>query len=116
MSLATWAVTDQELLTVNQTAVRFCEQYRAAPHAARFTNEADGNVVVFECLPPVVAALPAATYTPNLSYTYQTDPELLNAQQNAQAYCQNNGSQQAVSNIVSNGNGTRTVTFQCTRI
>ena len=105
---------DQELLTVNQTAVQFCSQYRAVPHAARFTNEGDGNVVVFECLPPSVAVLPAATYNPNLSYTYQTDPELLTAQQNAQAYCRNNGSRQVGSNIVNNGTGSRTVTFQCT--
>ena len=107
---------DQELLTVNQTAARFCDQYRASPHAAKFANEPDGKVVVFECLPPTVATLPGTPFDPNLSYTYQTDPELLNASQNAQAYCMNSGSQQVVSNIVPNTNGSHTVTFQCSRI
>ena len=104
---------DQELLTVNQTAARFCDQYHAAPRAASFANDPDGKIVVFECLPPTVAT---TTYNPNLSYSYQTDPELLNASQNAQAYCMNNGSQQTVSNIVTNANGTHTVTFQCARM
>lgn len=107
---------DQELLTVNQNALTFCNQYRSAPRAARFATEPDGKLVVFECAPAAIAATPSVQYNPNLTYNYQTDPELLEASQNARTYCMNNGSQQAISNIVTNANGTRTVTFQCSRI
>ena len=107
---------DQELLTVNQNAATFCNQYRAAPRAASFANEPDGKVVVFECVPPTMAMAPSPQYNPNLTYNYQTDPELLAASQNAQVYCINNGFQQATSQIVTNTNGTRTITFQCSRL
>jgi len=49
----------------------------------------------------------------NLTYTYRTDQELLDVSQSAQTYCFNAGSSQVASRIVSNGNGTKTVTFQC---
>ena len=52
-------------------------------------------------------------YNPNLTYNYRTDQELLDASRNVQTYCMNNGSQQVTSNIVSNTDGTRTVTFRC---
>ena len=54
-------------------------------------------------------------YNPNLTYNYRTDQDLLDASRNAQAYCMNSGSQQVTSNIVANKDGTRTVTFQCSR-
>ena len=107
---------DQELLTVNQNAVTFCDQYRSAPRAASFANEADGKVVVFECVPPTMAVATLPQYNPNLTYNYQTDPELLAASQNAQFYCMNGGLQQTTSQIVVNPNGTRTITFQCSRL
>ncbi len=106
---------DQELLQVNQTAVTFCNQYHAVPHASSFTNAPDGSkVVVFECL-QVAAAMPQAQFNPNLTYTYRTDQELLDASRNAQVYCMNSGSSQVISNIVSNSDGTRTVAFRCSR-
>lgn len=49
----------------------------------------------------------------DLTYTYRTDRELMDISRNARAYCLNSGSSQVVSSIVSNGNGTKTVTFQC---
>jgi hypothetical protein len=51
----------------------------------------------------------------NLTYTYRNDQELLEASRSAQNYCANSGSQQVISNIVTNANGTKTVTFQCSR-
>ena len=42
---------DQELLQVNQSAVTYCNQYRAVPQPASFTNDQDGSkVVVFACV------------------------------------------------------------------
>jgi len=109
---------DQELLQAQQNAVTFCNQYGSAPQPARFTSGSNGqsNNVVFECDPNVRTAAPAQqAFDPNLTYSYRTDQELLDASWNAQTYCMNNGSQQAVSNIRTNTDGSRTVTFQCTR-
>ncbi len=105
--------TDQDLIQANQNAITFCNQYRSMPRTASFSNDPDGSkVVVFECVQSPLATSPPP-YNSNLSYTYRTDQELLDASRNVQFYCMNNGSQQVISNIVTNTNGTRTVTFQC---
>jgi hypothetical protein len=108
---------DQELFQAQQNAVTFCNQYRSAPRAARITSDPSGgsNNVVFECDPNLpTAAPPQQAFDPNLTYNYRADQELLDASWSAQAYCMKNGSQQAVSNIHTNTDGSRTVTFQCT--
>jgi hypothetical protein len=104
--------TDQELLQANQNATAFCGQYQTAPRTATLMNNADGSkTAVFEC---VRTALPApAPVNPNLSYTYRTDQELVQASQTASAYCLKFGSQPMTSSLVTNSDGTRTVTFQC---
>jgi hypothetical protein len=108
---------DQELLQAQQNAVTFCNQYQSAPRPARFTSGPnDGSDhVVFECDPSLPAAAPPQqALGSNLTYSYRTDQELLDASRSAQTYCMNNGSQQAVSSIVTNSDGSRTVMFQCT--
>lgn len=104
--------TDQELLRASQNAATYCGQYQTAPRAATLTNNADGNkIAAFEC---VRTALPApAPVNPNLSYTYRTDQELVQASQTAGAYCQRYGSQPMTSSMMANSDGTRTATFQC---
>ena len=104
--------TDQELLSASQNATTYCGQYQTAPRAATITNNADGSkTAVFEC---VRTAVPApAPVNPNLSYTYRTDQELVQASQTASAYCLRNGSQPMTSSTMANSDGTRTVTFQC---
>jgi hypothetical protein len=105
--------TDGELLLANQNATTFCSRYQTTPRTSTLTNNADGSkTVVFEC---VRTALPApAPVNPNLSYTYRTDQELVQASQTASAYCLQNGSQQpTTSRIMTNSDGTKTVTFQC---
>ena len=104
---------DQELLTINQTAAGFCSQYGSSPRAANFSVEQDGKVVVFECVPTTTMATLSPRYDPNLTYTYTTDPELLTASQNAQAYCSSTGGGTVISNVVSSPNGTKMVTFRC---
>jgi hypothetical protein len=109
---------DQELLQAQQNAATFCNQYSSAPRPARFTSGSNGqsNNVVFECDPDLRTAAPAQqAFDPNLTYSYRTDQELLDASWNAQTYCMNNGSQRAVSNIRTNADRSRTVVFQCTR-
>ncbi|WP_373087661.1 hypothetical protein [Sneathiella sp.] len=104
---------DEELIGVNQRAVTFCTQYNLAPRPTNFTNDSDGaKVVSYECVPSAVSATDPVM-NPNLIYTYRTDQELLNASRSAQAYCMNIGSQEGIANIVTNADGSKTVTFQC---
>ena len=104
--------TDQELLRASQNASTYCGQYQTAPRAATITNNADGSkTAVFECVR--TAALAPPPVNPNLSYTYRTDQELVQASQTANAYCLKYGSQPMTSNMVTNSDGTKSVTFQC---
>ncbi len=104
--------TDQELLRASQNATTYCGQYQTAPRAATLSNNADGSkTAVFEC---VRTAVPApAPVNPNLSHTYRTDQELVQASQTASAYCSRYGSQPMTSSMATNTDGTRTATFQC---
>ena len=104
--------TDQELLTASQNATTYCGQYQTAPRTAGLTNNPDGSkTVVFECVRTALSA--SAPINPNLSYTYRTDQELVQASQTANAYCLKYGSQPMTSNMVTNSDGTKSVTFQC---
>ncbi len=79
---------------------------------ATLTSNADfSKTAVFEC---VRTAVPApAPVNPNLSYTYRTDQELVQASQTASAYWLRYGSQPMSSSMMANSDGTRTATFQC---
>ena len=106
--------TDQELLRASQNATTYCGQYQTAPRAATITNNADGSkTAIFECV-RTTASTPSPPLNPNLSYTYRTDQELVQASQTASAYCMRNGSQPMTSSsTMANSDGSRTVTFQC---
>jgi len=71
--------------------------------------------VVFECVRTTAAYPAPVPPNPNiLTYSYRTDQELVQASQTASAYCLQNGSQQpTTSRIMTNSDGTKTVTFQC---
>ena len=104
--------TDQELLKANQNATTYCSQYQTTPRTAGLTNNQDGSkTVVFECVRTALSA--PAPVNPNLTYTYRTDQELVQASQTASAYCLKYGSQPMTSRMVTNSDGTKTVTFQC---
>jgi hypothetical protein len=106
--------SDQDLVQTNQTAATFCSRYQSVPRAANFTNNPDGSkAVIFECVPTIAPVAPSPQFNPNVAYNYRTDQELLDASRNAQIYCMNNGSPQTISNIVTNSDGSKTVTFQC---
>lgn len=105
---------DDELVQTNELAAQFCSRYQAVPRSMSFIRDGGGDdTVVYECVSTSRSSVYGSDFNPNLTYTYRTDQELLTGSQNAQAYCLNNGSSRVVSNIVRNGNGTRTVTFQC---
>ncbi len=105
--------SDDELIQTNQLAATFCNRYQnTTPRPLSFTKDSSGErVVAYECVPTSISATRSSN--PNLSYTYRTDQELVDVSRSARAYCFNTGSSQVASNIVSNGDGTKTVTFQC---
>jgi hypothetical protein len=104
--------SDDELIQTNQLAATFCDRYQSAPQPVNFTTDTGGDrVVVFECVATSMSTRPNSNS--DLTYTYRTDKELMEVSRSARAYCMNSGSPQVVSNVVSNGNGTKTVTFQC---
>jgi hypothetical protein len=115
--------TDQELVTANQNATTFCNQYQTTPRTANLTSNSDGSkTVLFECV-RTTAALPAPAPVPTpvpanpnlLTYSYRTDQELVQASQTASAYCAQNGALPMTSRVSTNADGSRTVTFQCAR-
>ncbi len=104
--------SDDELIQTNQLAATFCDRYQSVAQPVSFSTDTSGDrVVVFECAASSLPGTPNSRS--NLTYTYRTDKELMDVSRDAHAYCMNSGSPQVVSNIVSNGNGTKTVTFQC---
>lgn len=114
--------SDGELVQANQNATAFCNQYQTTPQTRTLTNNSDGSrTVVFECVgtqSTTVATGPVtvpATVPPGMRYVYRTDAELVQASQTASNYCQRNGTLPMTSNISTNPDGSRTVTFQCTR-
>jgi len=106
---------DDELIQTNQLAATYCDRYantNARPLSFK-TERNDDHVVAYECVPTSLRGRDTPRSSSNLTYTYRTDQELLDVSQDAQAYCSNEGSSHVASHIVSNGNGTKTVTFQC---
>jgi hypothetical protein len=109
-------VGDSELLEAQQNAVTFCSQYQSTPRPARITSGSGGraNNVIFECDPNLPVTAPPVVTGSDLAYNYRNDQELLAAWRNAETYCTGSGRQQAVPDIHTNPDGTRTVVFHCT--
>lgn len=106
---------DNELLQANQKANDYCAQYHSVAQTAHISTESDGSkTVVFDCVAATTTVVPATqSLGSSMAYSYTSDQDLLIASQNAQAYCQANGSQRAVTTTVLNTNGTKSLTFQC---
>jgi hypothetical protein len=103
--------SDNELIAANSKARAYCAQYASTPGAqGTITENPDGTkTVTFECVKAAVVTPPPPA---PMSYTYRTDAELLQALRSAEAYCALTG--QAVSaSIVTNPDGTKSLTFQC---
>jgi hypothetical protein len=108
--------TDQDLLQASQNAAIYCSQYQSVERTSRIANNGDGsNTVVFDCVkapvpaPTTVAVVTTPAPAP-MVYTYTTDQQLLDYSRQAQTYC---ATTPTSSTVVTNANGTRTVTFQC---
>jgi hypothetical protein len=108
--------SEQELSQANQSAATFCSGYQSVARTGSFGVDPDGSrTVLFECVQTAQSTAAAPPMNANLTRTYWTDQELVEASRTAQNYCMNSGSQQVISDIVTNANGTKTVTFQCSR-
>lgn len=106
--------TDDELIQANQRAVTYCNEYNFVPQASNFSKDRDGrNVVVFDCIAPTQVAQSDIQFSQDMSHNYRNDQELLVLSREAQLYCMNNRNQQAFSDIQTNRDGSRTVSFRC---
>lgn len=106
---------DNELLQADQKANTYCSQYHSVAQTANISTQSDGSkTVIFDCVASTTTVVPATQpLGSNMAYSYTTDQDLVIASQNAQAYCQENGSQRAVTTTVMNTNGTKSLSFQC---
>ena len=113
---------DTELAQANQNASAFCSQYQSIPRTLNFSSDPDGSskTVMFECMKPLPQYVPQMSqpvpmpnFNHNMTYTYMTDQEFTDAARTAQTYCMNSGYQQVVTSTITNPNGSRTVSFQC---
>lgn len=111
---------DDELIQAGQRAVIYCnqQQTRSQSVAESFQTTTGGdNTVTFECVPE--SSGPTTTRSPqtssDLSYSFRTDQELLNASKEAQRYCMGQGSAEVISEIVTQSDGSKSVTFRCSR-
>jgi hypothetical protein len=124
--------SDNDLNTARSNAVAFCAQYGGSPLAPITATNNDGSrIATFECgrtapvaaapgtttvITPAPAAPIAVPMAPAaMTYTYISEPELADASNKANAYCSSYGSRALNSGVMTNTNGSKTVTFQCVR-
>jgi hypothetical protein len=58
---------------------------------------------------------PVQSSNPSVTYNYRTDQELLQANQNATAYCSQFQTAPRTANITNNSDGSKAVVFECVR-
>jgi hypothetical protein len=115
--------SDAGLIDANSKARNYCSQYGSLPHMlGSITEDPDGTrKVTFECINtagvatyPSPVPAPVTTEMPpsQTSYSYRTDTQLLDALDSADSYCARTG-ETASSRIVTNSDGTKTLTYHC---
>ena len=103
--------TDAELLEANQRARVYCGQWATKPWVqGLISNESDDTkTVTFQCVKaspqPPPSSLPASS-------SFSSDAQLLDALESAAAYCEDQG-KEATSSIVTNPDGTKALSSQC---
>jgi len=126
---------DQGLTEATAKAESYCQQYNAWPRVTDIFTPADGGRnAVFVCdqprpavttmapvvaAPGVAAASPGVVMTPpaipTVNYTYRDDRSLIDVSNQAQAYCLNYSANAHSTLITNNVDGSRTISYQCTR-
>lgn len=107
---------DDQLMEANERAEQYCDRYRAVPKSTDFGDDRDGSgqrYVTFECV--AIGPTERGThFDSNLTYTFRTDHELVEASRDARAYCrEQTGSSRITSDISDDRGGVKTVRFQC---
>jgi len=105
---------NDQLMEANERAGEFCDRYQSSPRSVDFGDDRDGQrYVVFEC----VASGPTAErtrYDSNMTYTFRTDRELMEASRDARAYCkEQTGSSRIRSDITDDSGDVKRVHFEC---
>ena len=103
--------SDDGLVEANSKARAYCSQYASTPslHGTIVDNEDGTKTVTFEC---VKTAATTTSPPPANGYVYGSDTELLQSIRSADTHCAQSG-QTASTSIVTNPDGTKTLTFQC---
>lgn len=107
--------SDEGLIQANEKARTYCSRYHATPSLQGPIAESDDDTktVTFACVSPTtVTPSPTPPAPPAQGYTYRSDTELLEALRSADAYCARTD-ETASSSIVTNPDGTKTLTFHC---
>ncbi len=112
--------SDAGLIEANSKARTYCSQYASTPSPRELiTENPDGTrTVTFDCIKTAVVTSYSSSSTypqsspPLTTYSYHTDTELMQAISSADAECARSG-QAASSRVVTNLDGTKTLTFQC---
>ena len=109
--------SDEGLVEANTKARAYCGQYAStASMKGTIAENRDGSkTVTFECV-KTAAIIPARPVppppSPPMEYVYRSDNELLRAIESADAYCAESG-RVASTRIVTNADGSKTLTYQC---
>ncbi len=70
---------------------------------------------VASCAPLPSSQQPVQSSNPSVTYNYRTDQELVQANQNATAYCSQYQTTPRTANITNNPDGSKAVVFECVR-
>ncbi len=105
--------SDADLVEANRKAQDYCNRYSALPgiDGSIIENEDGTRTVTFRCQQTAEFA-PVAGPSQPMHFTYRTDAELLRAIQEADTHCRHNG-RSASTNVSTNPDGTKSMTFQC---
>lgn len=108
--------SDDGLMEANGKARAYCSQYASVPSLREpIVDNSDGTkTVTFECIKTGAATVAPAPPPPSTpaGYTYRSDTELLQSIGQADAYCAQTG-QTASYSIVTNADGSKTLTYRC---
>ena len=107
---------EQGALEASRKAGTYCGQYQSSARPLHTYSEIDGtSTAEFECVPGGgVALAPLRPTPPAATFSYRTDEELQDLSRSAQSRCAA-VTMPMTSTVKTDGDGNRTVTFQCGR-
>ena len=105
---------DEELIKASESAGVFCGKYKSSARIQGISDTQDGGKsAVFECAANAATAMPGPALAPGQAYPYVSDQDLVDRTRNADSYCSSIGGHHALSTVVPNRDGTKSVSFTC---